>query len=73
MRLVLALAPLLFVLSLAAPALACPVCFDPRESNQSAFISMTIFMSLLPLGTFGGLVLWVRKRAREIEEAEKRV
>jgi hypothetical protein len=62
-----ALVPLLFVATFAAPALACPVCFDPREANQTAFISMTIFMSLLPLGAFGGLVLWVRKRVRDAE------
>lgn len=53
----------------AAPslALACPVCMDPREANQAAFISMTIFMSLLPLGAFGALVLWIRKRVRDAE------
>ncbi len=54
-----------FALVAAHPAVAraCPVCFDPRAENQEAFLSMTIFMSLLPLAMFGGLVLWIRRRA----------
>jgi NADH:ubiquinone oxidoreductase subunit 3 (subunit A) len=68
-----ALGAMLFIALVAPPALglACPVCVDPREANQSAFISMTIFMSLLPLGVFAGLVLWIRKRVRVLERAER--
>jgi NADH:ubiquinone oxidoreductase subunit 3 (subunit A) len=51
--------------------LACPVCFDPREANQSAFIAMTIFMSLLPLSMFAGLVLWLRRRVRDAERTRR--
>ncbi len=63
-----------FVLALVAyPNLcfACPACVDPRESNRWAFLSMTIFMSLLPLGMFGGLVLWWRRRLKSAEEASR--
>jgi hypothetical protein len=64
---------MLFLALLTHPQLAaaCPVCFDPREANQSAFVSMTIFMSLLPLATFAGLVLWIRKRVRDAENATR--
>ena len=44
---------------------ACPVCRDPREDNQGAFLSMTIFMSLLPLGLIGGLIAFLWKSSRD--------
>lgn len=44
---------------------ACPVCRDPREDNQAAFLSMTIFMSLLPLGLIGGLIGFLWKSSRD--------
>lgn len=48
--------------------LACPACVDPRETNRWAFLSMTMFMSLLPLGMFGALVFWLRRRVKAVEE-----
>ena len=61
--------PLAFLLLAVLPdvAHACPVCFDPREENRLAFLATTVFMSLVPLGMIGGVGLWLRKRARELQ------
>lgn len=59
-----------FVLgSLPASVLACPVCRDPREDNQAAFLSMTIFMSLLPLSLIGGLIGYLWKSSQSDTDA----
>lgn len=57
------------LLILLAPdaALACPVCFSGREENRLAFILTTVFLTVLPLATIGGAVLWLRARWRELE------
>ena len=47
---------------------ACPVCFDPRAENRFAFLGTTIFLSLLPLGLIGSMVLFVRHRSRKLDE-----
>lgn len=47
---------------------ACPVCFDPREENRTAFLATTAFMSLFPLGMVGSFTMWLRKRAREAKD-----
>jgi peptidoglycan/LPS O-acetylase OafA/YrhL len=52
-------------------ALACPVCFDPRDENRFAFLGTTIFLSLLPLGMVGAMVTWVRQRSRKLDEDEQ--
>jgi len=55
---------------LAAPrvAAACSVCMSGREGeSQLAFILTTIFMSVLPLGMIGGVILYVWHRVRERE------
>ena len=57
---------LLLVVALPDVAHACPVCFDPREENRFAFLATTVFMSLVPLGMVGGVGLWLRRRAREL-------
>lgn len=56
------------VLALAVPATlhACAVCFDAKEANRAAFLATTVFMSLLPLAMAGGLVVWLRRRQREM-------
>jgi peptidoglycan/LPS O-acetylase OafA/YrhL len=51
-------------------ALACPVCFDPRDENRFAFLGTTIFLSLLPLGMVGAMVTWVRQRSRKLDEEQ---
>ena len=47
---------------------ACPVCFDPRAENRFAFLGTTIFLSLLPLGLIGSMVLFVRHRSRKLDQ-----
>lgn len=44
------------------PALACAVCFDQNVERRAAFLGTTILLSLLPLGMFGSLVWWLRRR-----------
>jgi cbb3-type cytochrome oxidase subunit 3 len=47
---------------------ACPVCMAATEEDtRLAFILTTVFLSALPLSFVGGLVWWLRRRAREIE------
>ena len=57
-------------------ALACPVCFAPKnEENQNAFILMTGFLTVLPLGLIGGAVFWYKRRVQALEQrtrAERR-
>ena len=48
-------------------ALACAVCFDPREENRLAFLGTTAFLTLLPLGMVAGAGVWLRRRARELD------
>ena len=49
---------------------ACPVCFDPRDENRYAFLTTTIFMSLLPLGLVAGMLTWVRHRSRKLDQEQ---
>lgn len=46
-------------------ALACPVCFDPREENRLAFLLTTVFLTLLPLALMGGTVYWLWRRYKQ--------
>lgn len=57
---------------LAAPDLAraCAVCTGgSTEEVRYAFLWTTGFLSVLPLALIGGLVFFLRRRAREIAEA----
>jgi hypothetical protein len=48
--------------------LACPVCgADKDDRARQAFFDTTIFLSLLPLAMFGGVVYWFVRRARAAE------
>lgn len=52
-------------LGLPAPAFACPVCgVSATEQGQTAYIVMSVVLSLLPLLGIGGLVAWVAVRMR---------
>jgi hypothetical protein len=57
------------VLLFASAALACPVCGQPTDQNQGAYIAMTVFLSLTPLAAIGGIVFWVFWRVRNHERA----
>lgn len=60
-----------FALTLApSVAWACPACADPRAPNQSAFLTGTIMLSLLPLAMFLALALYVRHRLRTVAHTE---
>lgn len=61
---------LLGLLAAPSPALACPVCFNPTEETRLAFLHTTIALTLLPLILVGGAGLWLRRRARRMEEEE---
>lgn len=66
-----ALAPLLAALCWPELASACPVCTAGREEeNRQAFLVTTLFLSLLPLSMVGGLVWWLRRRARQAAALE---
>ena len=60
--LVAAVAPLL-----PRAAEACAVCMSGREDEtKNAFLLGTLLLSALPFALVGGLVLWVRRRGREL-------
>jgi hypothetical protein len=46
---------------------ACPSCASPLEENRQAFVDTTIFLTVVPLAMIGGLVWWIRRKAREVE------
>jgi hypothetical protein len=50
-------------------ARACAVCGAGADEDQSrvAYLLTTVALSALPLGLFGGLVLWLRLRAKSGE------
>ena len=53
------------------PLYACPVCFDRDDEARIAFLATTGLLTLLPLGLVFGTGVWLRKRARELEEEER--
>jgi hypothetical protein len=46
---------------------ACPSCASPLEENRQAFVDTTIFLTVVPLAMIGGLIWWIRRKAREME------
>lgn len=57
---------------LAGAAHACPVCFSATDGNRMAFLGTTVLLSLLPLGMLAGGVLYLRRRARQLDEEDTR-
>jgi hypothetical protein len=58
------------LLLLAAPeALACSVCFDPKESRRFAFLVTTLILTATPLSVVFGTIFWLRRAARRREVA----
>ena len=52
-------------------ALACSVCSAGRDDEtRAAFLATTGLLTFLPLAMVGGLVWWLRRRARQLEAAE---
>ena len=50
---------------------ACPVCAPGADENRVAFIATTAFMTAMPLLMVGGFVVWLLRRSREVERAER--
>jgi len=51
-------------------AFACPVCFSAQnEENRAAFVLMTVFLTLLPLGMLGLGMGWAWRRLRAQDHA----
>ena len=50
-------------------AYACPSCASPLEENRQAFVDTTIFLTLAPLLMLGGLIWWIRRKAKQMEDA----
>ncbi len=54
---------------LADSASACPSCASPLEENRQAFVDTTIFLTVVPLTLIGGLIWWIRRRVRAMDDA----
>lgn len=57
------------VASAADLAHACPSCASPLEENRQAFVDTTIFLTVVPLMLIGGLIWWIRRKVRQMEQA----
>lgn len=61
------------VLALALPgaAHACAMCISAQDDAvQAAFAIASVFLSVTPLAMIGGIVWWLRRRARQIRAEE---
>ncbi len=58
----------LVIAALPDVAFACPGCIAGTEENRVAFLVTTGLLTFLPLLMIGGVVYWLRKRARRAEE-----
>ncbi len=72
MKRILVLLLVLALLALSQSAFACPMCFAPKNAeNLDAFMLMTGFMSLLPLGLIGAGIFWLKRHFREFERRSR--
>ncbi len=55
------------LLVLPSAALACSVCFDPRDKSRAAYVLSTILLTSSPLAIVGGAGVWLRKRYTRIQ------
>ncbi len=63
---------LVLLVALTGAAQACPLCIAAQDKSvQVAYMIASAFMTFLPLGLVGGLIYWLRRRARQLalEEA----
>ena len=51
----------------AQDALACTVCFDPKEERRMAFMVTTVLLTFLPLGLIFGTIYFLRKHISKQE------
>jgi cbb3-type cytochrome oxidase subunit 3 len=66
-----ALVTALVALASPAAAAACSVCMSGRDDDvQAAFAIASAFLTLVPLLMVGGVVFWLRRRARRIAAEE---
>ena len=47
---------------------ACPVCFDRDDESRIAFLATTGLLTFLPLGLVLGTTIWLKKRARDLDD-----
>ncbi|MGI9627654.1 MAG: hypothetical protein ACR2QM_12515 [Longimicrobiales bacterium] len=47
---------------------ACPVCFDRDDASRIAFLATTGLLTFLPLGLVVGTTVWLRKRAKDLDD-----
>ena len=52
------------LLLLAGRAWACAVCGAGQSNDQTAYLAMTGFLSLLPLAMMGGVAWWIHQAMR---------
>ena len=51
---------------------ACAVCLGSQSDlARQAFFGTTMLLTLLPLALIGGLIWWIRRRARQLESEER--
>jgi hypothetical protein len=56
---------LLLIASSAPGLLACAVCgLASASDNQSAYASMSVMLSAIPLSIFAGVAIWIYRRSR---------
>ena len=66
-------AVLLGVLFAVDSAAACPVCFtSANDENRTAFMLMTGFLTVLPLGLIGFAIRWYLRRVKDFEKQNQR-
>lgn len=65
-----AIAVVLAALVLPELASACAMCIAGQGGNQRAFAIGSIFLSITPLLAIGGMVWYLRRRARALAAAE---
>ena len=63
---------LAFVCLVPGAAEACSVCFSTTEENRWAFITTTVFLSILPLGILFGIGTWLRRQILEMERQHEK-
>lgn len=53
-------------------ALACPVCFSPKDdANRVAFLGTAVMLTALPVVMISGLIYWIAKRAHDLDREER--